>query len=212
MTAGGAAGFSAGGAAGAAGLCTGGDTTTVFSGGTTAGGGGALGAMTAAGFSTAGGAAGAAGFMGTLGATAGGAAAAITGRVGTTGRWSCSSLSLSWRATSPGLWTLEKSILGLISAGADFSREGAEPDLAAKCLLISSASWSSIEEEWVFISFTHTSGKASMISLLFTSSSLARSLIRIFTLCVSSGFTLKRSYSPHALIVESAKNHDSCSF
>src|SRR5262249_9150209 len=173
LTAGGA--FSEMGAAGATGFGAGGETTAVFS----AGGGGATGALgaTTVGFScTRGGAT--AGFTGAFGATAGGAAA-IGGRGGATGRCNCSSRSLSWRATSPGLWTLEKSILGLTSGGAGRSRMLAELDLAVKCLLTASASWSSIEDEWVFLSVMPSSGKTSKIAFALTSSSLASSLILI---------------------------------
>jgi len=136
ITAGGAAGFSGTGGAGAAGLGAAGVTTAVFS---TGGAGGvvkgALGATTV-GFSGTGG--GPAGFSGGLGATVG-VGVAMAGRV-MTGRCCCSSRSRSCRATSPGLCTLEKSILGSIRGGADRSREGAEEDLAAKCLLTVSAS------------------------------------------------------------------------
>jgi hypothetical protein len=74
---------------------------------------------------------------------------------------------------------LERSIFGFISA-EDCLSLAAEPDLAEKCLRTFSASSSSIELEWVFFSVTPTSGKTSRIILAFTSSSLAKSLIRIF--------------------------------
>jgi hypothetical protein len=80
---------------------------------------------------------------------------------------------------SPGLEILERSIFGFISVEADFSF-GAELDFAEKCLRTRSASSSSSELEWVFFSVTPTSSSTSRIALLFTSSSLARSLIRIF--------------------------------
>ena len=182
-TAGGAAGFSTGtggGAttAGATGLTTGGVTTTLLSAAGAAGLGGAT--TTVAGFSVAaeagggvGGAvivaAGAAGFATTTGAFAGGADGC------------CCSCSL-WRSnfiTSPGLEIFERSIFGLTSVADVLSREE-EPDLAAKYLRTRSASSSSIELEWVFFSTTPTASSASRIALLLTSSSLARSLIRIF--------------------------------
>jgi hypothetical protein len=173
----------------AAGLAAGGVTTTLFS----AAGAAGLGVTTAVGFSAAGvgGAAGACGF--TTGGAAGLAAAggAATGRAGGAGGCSfCCCCSRSSRATSPGLDTLEKSIFGLLSA-AVFSL-APEPDLAVKCLRTRSASSSSIELEWVFFSVTPTSGRISRIALAFTSSSLARSLIRIFIRSVfPPGFLLR---------------------
>jgi hypothetical protein len=74
---------------------------------------------------------------------------------------------------------LERSIFGLTSAADVLSRED-EPDLAEKCFRTRTGSSSSIELEWVFFSVTPTSGKTSRITLALTSSSLARSLIRIF--------------------------------
>lgn len=177
-TAGGAAGFSivGGGAttAGAAGFATGGVTTALLS----AAGAAGLG-ITTAGFSADGGAAaGVAVFTGAGGA-AGGAVAegALAGGAG--GCCCCCSRSLSSLATSPGLEILERSIFGLTSVADVLSRED-DPDRAEKCFRTRTASSSSIELEWVFFSVTPTSGKTSKIALAFTSSSLARSLIRIF--------------------------------
>lgn len=175
-TAGGAAGFStAGGAitAGAAGLTTGGVTTTLLS---TAGAAG-LG-VTTVGFSAAGGTAtGAGAFTGAGGA---GVAATTGGLAGGAGGCCLScSLCLSSFITSPGLEILERSIFGLTSVADALSRED-ELDLAEKCFRTRSASSSSIELEWVFFSVTPTSGKISRITLALTSSSLAKSLIRIF--------------------------------
>jgi hypothetical protein len=178
-TAGGATGFSAGGGGGittaVAGLATGGVTTTLFS----AAGAAGLGATTAAGFS----AAGAGGATGACGLATGGAAGlaatgGATGRAGGAGSCFCCSRSRSNLATSPGFDTLEKSIFGLGSPA--LLSLPPEPDLAVKCVRTRSASSSSIELEWVFFSLTPTSGKISRIALAFTSSSLARSLIRIF--------------------------------
>lgn len=176
-TAGGAAGFSTGGGAttaGATGLTTGGVTTTLLSAAEAAG----L-EITTAGFSADGGAAaGVAAFTGVRGAAGGaGAAGALAECAG--GCCCCCSLSLSSLATSPGLEILERSIFGLTSVADALSRED-EPDLAEKCFRTRTASSSSIELEWVFFSVTPTSGKISKITLAFTSSSLARSLIRIF--------------------------------
>jgi hypothetical protein len=134
--------------------------------------------ITTAGFSADGGAAaGGAAFTGTGGAAGGAVAGALAGGAG--GCCCCCSLSLSSLATSPGLEILERSILGLTSAAGVLSRED-EPDLAEKCFRTRTASSSSIELEWVFFSVTPTSGKISRITLALTSSSLARSLIRIF--------------------------------
>jgi len=178
-TAGGAAGFS--GAGGAGGIATmggawrGAGTTTGLS---TAGAAG----FATTGFSAAGGCA-ACGLTGAAGAggtafTAGGAVfgAAAAGCC-------CCSRSFSSLSTSPGLEILERSIFGLISGAAPLSLE-AELDLAEKYFLTFSASSTSMELEWVFFSVTPTSSNASRMALLFTSSSLARSLIRIFIRCV----------------------------
>jgi hypothetical protein len=175
-TAGGAAGFSAGGGAtttGVDGFTTGGVTTALLSAAGAAGFD-----TTAAGFSADGGGAAGIAFTGAAGA-AGGAVAtgALAGGAG--GCCCCCSLSLSSLATSPGLDILERSILGLTSVADALSRED-EPDLAEKCFRTRTASSSSIELEWVFFSVTPTSGKTSRITLALTSSSLARSLIRIF--------------------------------
>ena len=174
-TAGGADGFSTGGGAitaGAAGLTTGGVTTTLLS----AAGAAGLGVTT--GFSAAGGAAtGAGAFTGAGGAGVAATTGGLAGGAG--GCCFCCSLSLSSLATSPGLEILERSIFGLTSVADARSRED-ELDLAEKCFRIRSASSSSIELEWVFFSVTPTSGKISRITLALTSSSLARSLIRIF--------------------------------
>jgi hypothetical protein len=173
-TAGGAASFSTGGGAtttGATGLTTGGVTTTLLS----AGGAAGLGITTAA-FSATGGAAAGVGAFTCAGGAAGIAVAAggLTG-----GCCCCCSLSRSSLATSPGLEIFERSIFGLTSVAEARSRED-DPDLDEKYFRTCSASYSSIELEWVFFSVTPTTSSASRIALLLTSSSLARSLIRIF--------------------------------
>jgi hypothetical protein len=159
-------------------LGAGGATTTGFS----AAGAAGLGTTTA-GFAAAGagGAAEAGGLTaeGTAGLAATGGAGAA-GRAGGAGGWCCCCCcSLSSRATSPGLEILERSIFGLISEDGALSLV-TEPDLAEKCLRTFSGSSSSIELEWVFFSITPTSSRTSRIALLLTSSSLAKSLIRIF--------------------------------
>lgn len=204
-TAGGAAGFSgfsaAGGGGGGAtigGAWRGAGTTTGRSTGGAAG--------LATGFSAAGGAAGGAAAAGGACGLAGAAVGAfvtVAGRGGGAGGRSISCCrSRSSRITSPGLEILERSIFGLISPAAGLSLEGA-PDLAEKCFLILSASSGSTELECVFFSVMPTSSRTSRMALLFTSSSLARSLIRIFIrpLVSSRLFPLRDHIDLTALIV-----------
>lgn len=84
-------------------------------------------------------------------------------------------------STSPGFEIFERSIFGLNSSSVALRRRG---ESSVPCswiyLRTSTASWSSMELEWVFFSVTPTFGSASRIALLFTSSSRAKSLIRIF--------------------------------
>jgi hypothetical protein len=84
--------------------------------------------------------------------------------------------------TSPGLEMCDRSSLGLNSsdAGRDEARVAPGSACSAKYFLTRSASSTSMELECVFFSVTPTLMRASRIILLFTSSSLARSLIRIF--------------------------------
>jgi hypothetical protein len=92
--------------------------------------------------------------------------------------------------TSPGFEILEKSNFGLGASARDAPRPS-PPELLAPCfrnLRMRSASSSSTELEWVFFSVTPTFGKTSRISLLFTSSSLARSLIRTFDIRLPNQF------------------------
>lgn len=116
--------------------------------------------------------------------TVAGRAAAIGGptggRAGAAGACCCCSFSLIALRTSPGLEIFERSIFCLISGAENLSLEEADPDLAAKYFLSRSASSSSTELEWVFFSVIPTSVRTSKIALLLTSSSLAKSLIRIF--------------------------------
>ena len=112
----------------------------------------------------------------------GGAAGRAAGAGG--GTACCCCLPIIAFSTSPGFEMCERSILVLISSGAEVAeREVLDapcPSLEPrKCLRTFSASWSSSELEWVFFSVTPTSGNTSRMALLFTSSSLARSLIRI---------------------------------
>jgi hypothetical protein len=125
----------------------------------------------------------------TLGATAAGATgaaftgvagfAAAGGGVGAFAMAGASGAAPAFfsRAMSPGLEIFEKSIFGL---GSSFGGAAAALLPFAKKARTRTASSSSTELEWVFFSVTPTLGRTSRIALLFTSSSLARSLIRIF--------------------------------
>ena len=164
VTAGGA-GFSTAGVT-IAGRCTGAGGT-----GAATGTGGADGGAEVAGLATA----GTAGGFGATGGTAG------RGRTG--GAAAASFFCVIALSTSPGREICERSILVLISSSPRIGREvraegfcaSAEPRINARTF---SASWSSMELECVFFSVTPTCGSASRMALLFTSSSLARSLIR----------------------------------
>jgi hypothetical protein len=184
----------AGGATGAAGFSAAGDGATTGR----ATGGGATGAPTEAG-----GVAGAAGFA---------AGGATTGRGGTTGAGgrtggaaAASFFCVIAFSTSPGREMCDRSILVLISSSprsaravrADGDCASAEPRMWARTF---SASCSSNELEWVFFSVTPTSGSASRMALLLTSSSLARSLIR--TLLIRPFFSprcARSSLQPHGV-------------
>jgi hypothetical protein len=88
------------------------------------------------------------------------------------------------RSTSPGREIFDRSILVLISSSPRARREvfaelGAASERRRRCFRTSSASCSSRELECVFFSVTPTVVSTSRISLLLTSSSRARSLIRI---------------------------------
>jgi hypothetical protein len=131
---------------------------------------------------------------------------AATGRTGgaTVAAGACC-LRMAFR-TSPGREILDRSILVLISSPT--SRLG-RAGLAAVCASLAarkyartfSASCSSTELECVFFSVTPTSGSASRIALLLTSSSLARSLIRILLIrsFFPPDYPAKSSYQPHGV-------------
>lgn len=99
----------------------------------------------------------------------------------------------------------DKSILVLISSSPRSVRAlraeevcaSADPRIWARTF---SASCSSSELEWVFFSVTPTSGSASRMALLLTSSSLARSLIR--TLLIRPFFS-PRALGLHRSLTES---------
>ena len=107
---------------------------------------------------------------------AGGAVAARATTEGWAARW------VTAFSTSPGLEMCDRSILGLNSSAdaRDDVRLAPGSACSAKYFLTRSASSTSMELECVFFSVTPTLMRASRIILLFTSSSLARSLIRIF--------------------------------
>ena len=185
-----------------AGRSTGADTT----GGRGAGAGtvGAGGCGAAAGGCAA---TGEAGFA--AGGTTAGLATTGTGGAGTGRTGGAAAASFFWViafSTSPGREMCDKSILVLISSSprkgraerADDVCASAEPRMWARTF---SASCSSSELEWVFFSVTPTSGSASRMALLLTSSSLARSLIR--TLLIRPFFS-PRLLGLHRNLTESA--------
>lgn len=192
-----AAGGRADGAAGAggAGAGAGGFTSGRGGGATTLGAGvigaGIVGALVAAGATVFGGSgaaglaaggtdgAGAAGFatgFATGGATGAGLAA------GGGGGGASTFLRIAAK-TSPGLEIFERSIFVLISSLPAREALSSLADVPVpcpeKCLRTRSASSNSSELEWVFFSVTPTCVNTSRIALLLTSSSLAKSLIRI---------------------------------
>lgn len=122
------------------------------------------------------------GGVGGAGATGFAAIGGCGGRTGAGGAAAASFFCVIARRTSPGREMCDKSILVLISSSPRNGRaERAEDDCASEPRIWArtlSASWSSSELEWVFFSVTPTSGRASRMALLLTSSSLARSLIR----------------------------------
>jgi len=182
----GGTGVGATGAGGGAGRA--GGSTAGAGGATCAGGAGAAGRGGAGGGAAGrGGATGAAGF--TTGGTGG--AGGAGGRGGAAGGFVCWLIAFS---TSPGREIFDRSILVLISGSAKCDERDslalAASCCPAKCLRTRSASSTSIELECVFFSVTPTFGRTSRISRLLTSSSRARSLIRIFIRLV---FSLRSS-------------------
>lgn len=94
------------------------------------------------------------------------------------------------RSTSPGREIFDKSIFVLMPSSPDEGRDvrdevGAASERPRRCLRTKSASWSSSELECVFFSVTPTVVRVSRISLLLTSNSRARSLIRILLIRLS---------------------------
>jgi len=206
----GGAGFggiaTAGGAAIAAGAATGG------LGGMTMGAGGRADA-TDAGVTNFGAGGSTAGFTGADGLGGGGATGASglaatggAGGLGTARGGACAAASFCKiaRSTSPGREMCERSIFVLISLSGRAAREDFVADVSSACarkyLRTRTASCSSRELECVFFSVTPTSGSESRIALLLTSSSRARSLIRILLihpLASCNRFSLKLSCQPH---------------
>lgn len=121
----------------------------------------------------------AAGFVSTAAGRGVGGRGGTAGAVGAT---ACCFCVISF-STSPGLEMWDRSILVLISSGSRPKRDARDDALASadarKWARTFSASWSSSELECVFFSVTPTSVRTSRMALLLTSSSLARSLIRI---------------------------------
>jgi len=144
-----------------------------------------------------------AGFAGTAdGGAATGRGGGVVGRAGAGGgavRW-----VIAFN-TSPGFEMCDRSILGLNSSdnAADERdpRDGAG-DCSAKYFLTRSASSSSIKLECVFFSVMPILGRTSRISLLLTSSSRARSLIRTLCCCITPRF-LRCVPSGYAFIASS---------
>jgi hypothetical protein len=98
------------------------------------------------------------------------------------------------RRTSPGREIFDKSILVLMPSSPDAGRDvlelGVTSERPRRCFRTRSASWSSRELECVFFSVTPTVVRTSRISLLLTSSSRARSLIRILLIRLSFLFSV----------------------
>ena len=123
----------------------------------------------------------------------------------------CCLLMIAFR-TSPGFEIWDRSILVLISSGSGRAARALPPPLCwppLSCARTFSASKSSRELECVFFSVTPTSGSTSRMALLLTSSSLARSLIRILLIrplnpppCPA-----KSSYQPHGVSCKYAGPH-----
>jgi hypothetical protein len=130
---------------------------------------------------------GAAGVAGAAAFAFASAAGAETGGLAAGRAAGCSAASFCCvmaRSTSPGREILDRSILVLMPSSSRVEREvfaelGAASERPRRCFRTSSASCSSRELECVFFSVTPTVVRVSRISLLLTSSSRARSLIRI---------------------------------
>ena len=197
------------------GAATGGATAAGGGADARGGAGGAAGGAAIMGFST--GAAGRVGGAGVTGGAGGGvgfATGALTAGFATTGGGAagfvgCATPSFCWviaLSTSPGREMCDKSILVLISSSPRGGRANLaagvcpsdEPRMWARTF---SASCSSRELECVFFSVTPTSDSTSRMALLFTSSSLARSLIRTLLIrpFLHPALCFKSSSQPHGV-------------
>jgi hypothetical protein len=203
-------GCATGGAAVAGGVTTGPETGELLVVGGAAALGGAGGAIVRGGAALTGATGtGCGGFAtGGAGALTSGAGGGVAGRAGAAGCAAPCCLPIIAFSTSPGFEICDRSIFVLISSGSTRPVRAALFALwfsleARKCARTFSASCSSIELECVFFSVTPTAVSASRIALLLTSSSLARSLIRILLirLFVPPDYPAKSSYQPHGSIV-----------
>ena len=126
---------------------------------------------------------------------------------GRAGAEACCFFASSSFSTSPGLETWDQSILVSIPSAARPAvlAEAEELPPPVMCARTFSASSTVMELEWVFFSVTPTSGSVSRIALLLTSSSLARSLIRILEVSTIRPLFLrisaKSSSQPHGVSV-----------
>ena len=116
------------------------------------------------------------------------------------------------RSTSPGREMFERSILVLMPSSLCDARElldelVAPSERPRRCFRTRSASWSSRELECVFFSVTPTAVRESRISLLLTSNSRAKSLIRILLIrsssssCPAHVVSLSAHIEPHEIPV-----------
>jgi len=135
-----------------------------------AAGGGTFGATPGAGLGTGRGATAAAGST-----TAGAATTAGAGAGGTAG----GAKGLAGTAAGRERAALAAASLATFSATASASAWASASATARKCWRTLTAADSSMELEWVFFSVTPTSGSSSIMALDLTSSSRARSLMRI---------------------------------
>jgi hypothetical protein len=126
----------------------------------------------------------------------------------------CCLLMMAFSA-SPGLEIWERSILVLISSASARPGRAVRLEVCAGVELrrrarTFSASWSSRELEWLFFSVTPISGSTSRIDLLLTSSSLARSLIRILLIRPFVVRTVPLSLHINLTVSASGSSHPPC--
>ncbi len=124
-----------------------------------------------------------------------------TGRMGAPGAAACCFCRMAFR-TSPGLAMFERSNLGFSSStleGLEGLGELSPPLGTPKWARILRASSFSRELECVFFSTIPISSKTSRMALLFTSSSRAKSLIRIFC-CIRPLISCKSHLAVHGTL------------